>query len=165
MPTYEHSITINADENAIFAFASNPENMPKYLSSVKEAHDAGGGKADGRSRIRMKGEVDDHPYEGEGWIEYRDGANEMTWGSEGRSDYSGKLDVSGEGSGSKVTVTLKFEARSGQEADFEEQWKAREGKIRSSLTATLESLKNQIEGSGGKVASSVDNERTVAPGR
>ena len=164
MPNYEQSLTIAANADAIFAFASDPENMPKYLSTVKEAHDAGG-KADGRSRIAMKGEANGHPYEGEGWIEYRDGANEMTWGSEGQNDYSGKLSVDAEGDGSKVTVTLDFEPKPGQDAEFKEQMGSRDAAIHDSLRASLESLKKQIEEGGGKVASSADSAETVAAGR
>ena len=150
MPVYEESLSIAADSDSIFAFASEAANMPKYLNTVKEAW-ADGPKEGNRGRIGMRGEANGHPYEGEGWIEYEAGSNRITWGSDGQNDSTGSLDVSGTGTDSTVTVALNFAPKPDQDAEFEKQMGSRDAAIRDGLRTSLQSLKNHIEGTGGKV--------------
>ena len=149
MPVYEEAITIKAGANAIFAFASDAANMPKYLSTVTEARDQGKGEG-GEGRILMKGEANGHPYQSDGWIKYVEGQNTMTWGSDGENDYSGSLEVDDAFEGSLVTVRLNFEPKGEIEGNLEEQTGSRDESIREGLRTSLQSLKNHIEGTGGK---------------
>ncbi len=164
MPTYEKSITIAAEPGRIFDFAKDPENMPKYLSTVKESHAQGETDPQGRGRVAMEGEADGHPYRADGWIRYKDGANEMTWGSDGEHRYKGTLRVEGGGGESRVTVVLDFEPNEGENERLAEQTGSRDAAIHEGLETSLRSLKNEVEGNGGKERGPADSDATVAPG-
>jgi hypothetical protein len=47
--------------------------------------------------------------QGEAWFRVDEAATTLAWGSEGPNDYSGELEVSPDGDGSKVAVRLHTE--------------------------------------------------------
>ena len=145
---YQRSQTIDASADEVFAFVSKVGNLPKYLPPIKEAEraDASG------DRVRLRGEIPDRgEFEGEGYFRVFEEDRHMEWGAEVGRDYSGRLQVADLQDGtSEVTVQLYFGERSVegeiQEASGEERDPLQEG-----LSATLESIRRQIEEGAGKV--------------
>ena len=80
----------------------------------------------------------------------------MTWGSDGANDYSGKMEVSGEGDRSKVQCSLQF----APSADIKDAMDKHQGgpseAMTNGLRASLASIKDICEGTGGKHAGSAD---------
>ena len=159
MPEYEHTLTIAASPEKVFAFVTDVANMPKYLNTVKSA------ESQGEGRVAMTGEVKGEEYASDGWLEIEQSPMKMSWGSDGENDYEGWLTVTGSGDSSDITVHLSFEPNEGMEQKFEEQMGSRDAVIKSGIKTSLESVKNHIEGTGGKVASPVDTEATLNAGR
>lgn len=146
MSHYESELKVQAEPDAIFAYVKDPENMPKYLSTVHEAH------AQGPDRVSVDGEAAGHEYHSDGWFKVDDDARTMSWGSDGENKYSGHLTVRPHEDHSHVAVALDFEPKPGQEAAFEAQTGSRDETVQKGLDAALQSIKNEMEGTGGKVA-------------
>ena len=150
MSHYESELKVQADPDTIFTYVKNPENMPQYLPTVHGAHDQGAG------RVAVDGEAAGHEYHSDGWFKVDAAARTMSWGSDGENKYSGKLAVRPHEDHSHVSVSLDFEPNPGQEKAFEEQSGSRDKTVQEGLDAALESIKKQIEGTGGKVATPAD---------
>lgn len=146
MSHYTSEIKVEADPDAVFAYVKDPENMPKYLPTVHGAHDQGAG------RVAVDGEAAGHDYHSDGWFRVDDGARTMSWGSDGENKYSGRLSVRPHENHSHVQVQLDFEPKPGQEEAFEAQSGSRDETVQKGFDAALRSIKNEVEGSGGKVA-------------
>ncbi len=150
MSHYESELKVEADPDAIFAYVKDPANMPKYLPTVHGAHDQGEG------RVAVDGEAAGHEYHSDGWFEVDDAARTMSWGSDGETKYSGRLTVRPHEDHGHVRVDLEFQPNPGQERAFEEQTGDRDRTVQQGLDAALRSIKNEIEGTGGKVATQAD---------
>ncbi len=75
----------------------------------------------------------------------------MQWGAEARRDYSGWLTVGNHGEGgSEVVVHLSFGERSA-EPEIREQSPEGQDPLAEGISATLESIRRQIEEGSGKV--------------
>lgn len=146
MSHYESELKVMAAPDTIFAYVKDPANMPKYLPTVHGAHDQGEG------RVAVDGEAAGHEYHSDGWFKVDDAERTMSWGSDGENKYSGSLAVRPHEDHSHVSVELDFEPNPGQEAAFEAQSGSRDETVQKGLDAALESIKNEIEGTGGKVA-------------
>lgn len=151
MQEYEQSQKIAAPANEVFAWVSDVENLPKYLPPIK---DAGiDGSAEGGNpgeKVKMRVEIPDRgEFESEGYFDVD--ARTMRWGAESDRDYSGRLEVSEAGDGqSEVTVHLSFGPRS-VEGEIQDQSSDDRNPLEESLTATLESIRRQIEEGSGKL--------------
>ena len=102
MPEYTDRIDVAASPDAVFRFVSDIENLPKYLPTVHQAHSRP------QERVEVDGKANGHAYKSEGWFKIDQPSRTMTWGSDGDNDYSGKMAVQGEGSGSRVECSLQF---------------------------------------------------------
>ncbi|MBC8103193.1 MAG: SRPBCC family protein [Cytophagales bacterium] len=145
MPDYESSLPVNASPEAVFDFISDISNMPQYLPTTHHAEPQGEG------RVRVQGEAAGHPYDSDGWIRLDRTEFRMEWGSDGENHYSGWMEVEGDDRQSIVTVGLAFAPKPEQDARFEQQMGDRDATIRDGLNKALESIKNILEGKGGKV--------------
>jgi hypothetical protein len=90
-------------------------------------------------------------FEAEGYLTVDERERRMEWGAEAGRDYSGWLTVANRGeSASEVVVHLSFGERS---ARPEIQERATEGRdpLAEGISATLESIRRQIEEGSGKV--------------
>ena len=145
MPDYEHSLTVEASPETVFAFVSEITNLPKYLPTTHQAEAQPGG------RVRVQGEAGGHPYDSDGYFRLDKPNLRMEWGSDGENRYLGWLEIDGAADECEVTVHLTFQPKPEQGERMDAQTGDRHKTISDGLIASLESIKNQVEGTGGKV--------------
>lgn len=145
MPDYEHSLAVQASPRAVFDFAADIENLPKYLPTTHHAEAQPGG------RIRVQGEAGGQAYDSDGYFRTDPMNLRLEWGSDGENRYLGWLEVDGVDDECEVTVHLTFQPKPEQGERMDTQTGDRDKTIQDGLTAALESLRNQVEGTGGKV--------------
>jgi Polyketide cyclase / dehydrase and lipid transport len=153
---YEQSQPIDASPEVVFAWLSDVANLPEYLPPVV-ASSGEGPSAEGvpgqriRSTLEYPGQEERRTFDAEGYLTVNDRERTMEWGAEAGRDYSGWLTVANRGEGgSEVVVHLSFGERS-VEPQMQE-W-APEGRdpLSEGVSATLESIRRQIEEGSGKV--------------
>lgn len=153
MQEYEQKGTVAAPANEVFAWVSDVENLPKYLPPIKDAGLDGAADGDNPGeKVRMRVGIPDRgEFESEGYFSVDAEARTMRWGAETDRDYSGYLTVAEAGDGqSEVTVHLSFGPRSAEPGIQEDSSDDRDP-LEESLSATLESIRRQIEEGGGKL--------------
>ena len=152
---YEQSQPIDAPPQEVFAWLSDVTNLPEYLPPVV-ASSAEGPSAEGVPGQRIRATLE-YPGEGgrtfdaEGYLAVDERERRMEWGAEAGRDYSGWLTVANRGEGgSEVVVHLSFGERS---VEPEVHERAPEGRdpLAGGISATLESIRRQIEEGSGKV--------------
>lgn len=152
---YEQSQAIDAPPDEVFAWLSDVGNLPEYLPPVVDSS-VEGPSAEGLpgQRIRTTLEYpggDGGTFEAEGYFAVDERERRMEWGAESGRDYSGWLTVANRGEeGSEVVVHLSFGERSA-EPEIEEQTPEGEHPLADGISATLESIRRQIEEGSGKV--------------
>jgi len=87
MSTYERTISMEVEPDAVFGFISDPNNMPQYAPTVRKAEPLDDG------RIRVEGSVNGHDYKAEGFFRVDAAQRRIDWGSEGDHHYHGWLKV------------------------------------------------------------------------
>jgi uncharacterized protein YndB with AHSA1/START domain len=152
---YEQSQAIDAPPEEVFAWLSDVGNLPKYLPPVVDSR-VEGPSAEGVPGQRIRASLE-YPGEGggtfdaEGYLSVNEVERRMEWGAEAGRDYSGWLAVGNHGEGgSEVVVHLSFGERS---VGPEIEERAPEGRdpLAEGVSATLESIRRQIEEGSGKV--------------
>ncbi len=152
---YEQSQAVDAPPEEVFAWLSDVGNLPKYLPPVVDSS-VEGPSAEGTPGHRIRTTLE-HPHEdgetftAEGYLAVDETERRMEWGAEAGRDYSGWLTVGNHGDGgSEVVVHLSFGERS---AEPEISNKADEDRepLEEGISATLESIRSQIEEGAGKV--------------
>lgn len=146
MSEYHHSQRVQASADQVFAFVSDSHNLPKYLPTVRQATPQAG------ERIRVQGEAGGHQYDSDGFFKVNPETRRMEWGSDGENNYQGWLEVQPDGEdNSLVIVRLWFEPQAHQAKQFEQQTGDRDRTIQRGLEDALASIRNLLEGRGGKV--------------
>lgn len=125
------STTVSAPADTLFAYLSDVENLPGYFAAMKEAHRTGG-TDEVHTVAQLDGGVE---VEGEAYFRVDEARHHIDWGSEGESEYSGYLDVTPSGDGSKVEVHIH--SPHGTEED-----------IASGIDETLATIREKVEGQG-----------------
>ena len=153
MAEYQQTQTIDAPAGDVFAWLSDVGNLPKYLPPVTCAS-IEGPSAEGTPGQRLRATLE-YPgggsFDSEGYFSVDEGARRMEWGAEAQRDYSGWLTVAeADGDKSEVTVHLSFGPRSSEPEIQEESPEGRDP-IEEGISATLESIRGQIEEGAGKV--------------
>ena len=153
MTEYQQTQAIDSPAEDVFAWLSEVGNLPKYLPPVTDAS-IEGPSAEGAPGQRLRATLE-YPnggsFDSEGYFNVDEGARRMEWGAEVQRDYSGWLTVAEtDANSSEVTVHLSFGPRS---AEPEIQEEAPEGRdpLEEGISATLESIRRQIEEGSGKV--------------
>jgi Polyketide cyclase / dehydrase and lipid transport len=150
---YQKTQIVDRSAEEVFSWVSDVSNLPHYLPPVKKAWVEGPASA-GKpgERVRMRVEIPDrYETEGEGYFHVDQGERRMEWGAEMGRDYSGWLSVSDRADGqSEVTVHLWFGEHSVEEHVQEESSEERDP-LEESLSATLESIRRQLEEGSGKL--------------
>jgi hypothetical protein len=144
MAEYERSRLIRASPDDVFAFVSDAGNLATFLPTVDTVEPRA------EDRVEVHGEVRGREYEDDGWFRVDEGRRRLEWGADER-DYSGWLTVSGDGDGSQVVAHLSFApfvTPSGRPITGEPE--VAPDPIEESLEAALDSLRNLMEGRGGK---------------
>ena len=136
---YEETLTVNADAATVFDFVADIRNMPKYLPTTTAA------QPQGEERVRVQGEANGKSYDSDGYLRPDRAAKRLEWGAD-EGYYSGWMQVSEAGAASSVTIHISLRD-SFDGAPAPEQ-------VLEGLRAGLESIRNHVEGSGGKVESS-----------
>jgi len=143
---YQRSQTIDAAADEVFTFVSKIGNLPKYLPPITSA------ESTGEEQIKLHGEIPNQgTFEGDGYFRVYPDDRRMEWGANVGRDYSGQLQVTEQGpSSSEVTVALQFGPRS-VDQEMQDQAGDDRNPAQEALGATLESIRRQVEGEGGKV--------------
>jgi uncharacterized protein YndB with AHSA1/START domain len=152
---YEQSQTIDAPPEEVFAWLSEVGNLPKYLPPVVDSS-VEGPPVEGVPGQRIRTTLE-YPGEGggtfdaEGYLAVDERERRMEWGAEEGRDYSGWLTVGNHGEGgSEVVVHLSFGERSAG-PEIREQSPEGEDPLSEGVSATLESIRRQVEEGSGKV--------------
>jgi hypothetical protein len=96
-------------------------------------------------------EQEERTFDAEGYLAVDERERRMEWGAEAGRDYSGWLTVANRGEGnSEVVVHLSFGERSAG-PDIEERSPEGSDPLAEGISATLESIRRQIEEGSGKV--------------
>ena len=153
---YEQSQAIDAPPEEVFAWLSDVANLPEYLPPVV-ASSAEGPSAEGvpgqriRTTLEYPGQEEARTFDAEGYLAVDERERRMEWGAEVGRDYSGWLTVANRGEGSsEVVVHLSFGERSAG-PDIEERSPEGSDPLAEGISATLESIRRQIEKGSGKV--------------
>ncbi len=144
MAEYERSRLVQASPEDVFAFVSDASNLATFLPTVDTVEP----KTDGR--VEVHGEIRGRAYDDDGWFRVDENRRRIEWGADERT-YSGWLTVAAEDGGAQVVAHLSFAPYvtpsgrpiSGEPAEEPDP-------IEQSLEAALDSLRNLMEGQGGK---------------
>jgi hypothetical protein len=113
MPEYQRSLTIDATPDELFDYLSRVENLPKYFSGLTEAHSATGDEIHVKAVEPAEATESGHPEEVESNASFAVDADRraITWGTPALNDhnYGGSLQVTPEGDGARLAVTLHTE--------------------------------------------------------
>jgi hypothetical protein len=138
MPDFQQSLTMQAPPDAVLAFVSDIRNLPRYVPTTKQA------EPQGEERVHVEGDAQGHHYDADGYLRRRDGG--LEWGAD-EGYYKGWLKVQPEGDGSAVTVGISL---NGHPPGADPDAAPSEDDINEGLRKGLESIRNQVEGTGGK---------------
>ncbi|HST50249.1 SRPBCC family protein [Jatrophihabitans sp.] len=127
MADYLADADIAAPADELFDYLSEVGNLPDYFDRMTSATDNGDGT------IAVAADLGDQVVEGEAWLKIDRDSKTLTWGSEGPNNYSGQLQVSGDGDRSRVEITLRTERAAGEE-------------IQQGLERTVSTIKAIVEG-------------------
>ena len=142
MSEFEHSTTIAASPDEVYAFMSKVENLPKYLPTTHAAQPQEG------ERVRVQGEAQGHKYDSDGYLRRDPQAKRLEWGAD-EGYYSGWLQVSEAGAGaSAVTVHISLRDKP---PGADQSGGPSDEQINEGLLKGLQSIQNHVEGRGGKV--------------
>ena len=144
MAEYERSRLVQASPDDVFAFVSDARQPGDVLADGGHGRTASGGSCRGPRR----GPGQD--YEDDGWFRVDEARHRIEWGADERT-YSGWLTVAAEDGGAQVVAHLSFAPYvtpagrpiTGEPPDDPDP-------IEQSLEAALDSLRNLMEGRGGK---------------
>lgn len=99
MPGFEYEAPVDLPAEQLFEYASEPANLPDFVSAVTEVHRGDDG------RVRVLAEVDGRPVEMVAWLRVDAHGKAATWGT--GDDPDGELAVRDDGAGtSRVVVRL-----------------------------------------------------------
>lgn len=101
MADYQASTELTASARRAFDYLSDVSNLTKYFNRMTSARPGEGDAVQTTAKLPDGTEV-----EGEAWFRVDSDAMNLSWGSEGPNDYHGHLDVIGDDTHSRVTVTL-----------------------------------------------------------
>ena len=144
MAEYERSRRVQASADDVFAFVSDASNLATILPTVDTV------EPESEGRVRVHGEARGGTYEDDGWFHIDEARRRIEWGSDERT-YSGWLSVAGDDEGAQVVAHLSFApivTPSGRPVTGEPA--IAPDPVEQSLEAALDSLRNLMEGRGGK---------------
>ena len=138
MPDFEQSLRMQAPPDQVLAYVSDIRNLPRYVPTTH------GAQSQGEGRVHVQGEAQGHSYDADGYLRRRDDG--LEWGAD-EGTYNGWLRVKPDGEGSQVTVgiSLRDQPPGAGKGDA-----PGEDQINEGLAKGLESIRNQLQGEGGK---------------
>jgi uncharacterized membrane protein len=147
MAEYERTITINATRKQVEDFVSDFSNLPKYVPTMRSAQPQQG------DRIHIQGETPTGQYDADGYFRVNESKSRLEWGSDGENHYSGWLEFKGSNTDAPSEVTVHLSATPPPQAQQEmsKVSGSPDATINEGLEKSLQSIKNLLEGQGGKV--------------
>jgi len=110
MPEYDYqrSLTFDSNPDELFGFLSKIENLPKYLPRVSQASPEGGDEVHLTATLppQMTGDGVVTKVETDEEFSVDADHRSISWDSDVDREYRGELQVTPEGSGAKLTITL-----------------------------------------------------------
>ena len=141
MGEYERTMAMRASPDEVLAFISDVRNMPEYLPTTK------GAQPQGEGRVRVQGEAHGHKYDSDGYLRRDPEGKRLEWGAD-EGYYSGWMQVRPDGaSGCSVTVHISLR---GAPPGADPGRKPSDAEIDEALVKSLRSIRNPVEGTGGK---------------
>jgi hypothetical protein len=131
MGGFESSGQVAAGEQVLFSYLSDVSNLPKYFARMKRA------ELTGPEEVDTAADVNGETREGKAWFKVDEDRKHIEWGSEGESNYAGRLDITGNSSQSTVTVTLHTE-----------RVESGDPQVQQGLEETIARIKELVEASG-----------------
>lgn len=138
MPDFEQSLSMQVPPDRVMDFVSDIRNLPRYVPTTQAA------EAQSEDRVVVHGEAQGQHYDADGYLRRVDG--HLEWGAD-EGYYNGWLRAEPEGDGSRVTVGI---ALHGHPPGADQGEAPSEEEINEGLRKGLESIRNQLEGQGGK---------------
>ena len=102
MADFSGTTSVSTSPDALFDYLSDVSHLPDYFARMTSA--APGEGEEVRTTARMP---DGQEVQGDAWFRVDASARTLEWGSEGPSEYAGKLEVRPSGDGSEVEVQLR----------------------------------------------------------
>jgi uncharacterized protein YndB with AHSA1/START domain len=114
MPSYEGSITIDAQPDDLFDFLSKVENLPRYFSGVTDAHSATGDEVHVTAQIPPEATPGPGSEKVEAYATFDIDADRkaLHWGTDNDHHYHGELQVTPVDDGARLSVRLHTEHES-----------------------------------------------------
>jgi len=113
MPEYQRTLTIDADPDQLFDYLSRVENLPNYFSGLTGAHSATGDEVHVTARVPAEATQSGHAEDVESNASFEVDADRraIRWGTPALNnhDYGGSLQVTPEGDGARLAVSLHTE--------------------------------------------------------
>jgi len=129
MADFTGTTQVSVSTDALFDYLSEVGNLPKYFSRMTSARPGEGAEVSTTAKMPDGTEV-----QGDAWFRVDKTAQRIDWGSQSQSAYSGYLDVTPSGDGSRVKVQLHTTRV--DEGDRE---------VQDGVTETLDNIKQQAE--------------------
>ena len=130
MSDISRSTRVDKDADSVFDYLSDVSNLPRYFSRMTSAEPGEGEEVHTTAEVPSGGEV-----EADAWFRVDQDGRLIEWGSEGESNYHGRLRVTEDGDGSEVTVDLHTERASVQDDE-----------VQAGIDDTLATVKRLVEG-------------------
>ncbi len=144
MADFSSTLLVQAPPEAVCDFVVDVKNLPKYLPTIKSA------ESTSADHVKVHGEMEDDEYTGEGFFRTVEPNRKLEWGSEDH-DYNGSMEFSPDGTGTNVTIRLHMNPPEDRKQGMEEKsggdWA---GQMQEGIERSLHSIKNHVEGTGGK---------------
>lgn len=110
MSTYRHSARAEIPADDLFAFLSEPRNLPRYFPQLTVAEPEGGGD------VRVEAELKGRRVAGKAWLHTDAELRTLSWGTENEDNYHGELHIGVLGAERcEITVVLHTERTDGDE--------------------------------------------------
>lgn len=144
---YQRSRRIQASPDDVFAFVTDIGNLPTYVPTIQSVETIGDG------RIRLHGKVGDSTFDDEGWFRVDHNQRGLEWGAE-THDYHGWMTVAAaddDADATQVVTHLSLIPHVDQDGrPFTGERAAEPDPTEEGLEAAMDSLRNILEGTGGK---------------
>ena len=110
MPDYRREREYGAHPDRLYNYLADVRNLPEYFTQMISAHKTGPHEVHTSAQLELPGQRP-RTVEGAAWFRTDKQERKVEWGSEGDSDYRGRLRVSDCGaSGSLVELEIHSEA-------------------------------------------------------
>lgn len=117
MTEHESSTRVDLPADVVFAYLADVGNLPEYLPRMTSAHRSGEHEVEVTAHLDQ-GDQGQRDVGGSARLDVDQAGRQITWGSEGDTDYGGRIAVAADGDGAcTVTVGLRWHHGDPQDVD------------------------------------------------